>query len=348
MLKSYSVKNFKSFRDTIHFDTVADEQYDYLQDNKQGNLLKCLLFVGPNASGKTNSINILLCLLQIISHDDFNLNYYKNIYNDGDVAISFTFEFTKNLVDYSISYNSETKQHTDKLTVNDTIIFDKTQSSPYIKVFYEDMLYLDNPILVKWFNYLDNSVVLDVTATTNNLKIGNINPKIDFTEEVISVLNNFFITHDFDFTIQASSTPCPIGNIKILRTGTDIPIPYEYESFGVKNIIYTLPIVYTLTQNEGMLLLDEYGSGLHNELKELVLKYFMHNSKHSQIFIVSHSTNLLKTSLLRPDQIYAIENCNNRGSIPEKFSVQLPRKNQNLEKMYLGGVFGALPNFNKK
>ena len=47
-------------------------------------------------------------------------------------------------------------------------------------------------------------------------------------------------------------------------------------------------------------------SGFHNELEECLVKYFFHYTNGSQLFFVSHSTNLLNNTILRPDQIYSV------------------------------------------
>ena len=73
-------------------------------------------------------------------------------------------------------------------------------------------------------------------------------------------------------------------------------------------------------------------------------KYFMKKSKNSQLFIVSHSTNLLSNSIFRPDQEYAVD-FTNEGSIVNRFSNDRPREAQNIEKMYNSGCFGGKPNY---
>ena len=70
----------------------------------------------------------------------------------------------------------------------------------------------------------------------------------------------------------------------------------------------------------------------------------MQNSKESQIFIVSHSTNLLTNTILRPDQIYTVDYIQGKGSKINRVSDSKPREAQNLEKMYLSGVFNGIPN----
>ena len=96
-----------------------------------------------------------------------------------------------------------------------------------------------------------------------------------------------------------------------------------------------------------MLILDEFSSGFHNELEECLIKYFFHFSKNSQMFFVSHSTNILNNTILRPDQIYSVTFSSKNGSVLKRFSEEMPRESQNTEKMYLNGVFNGMPRYNK-
>ena len=93
-----------------------------------------------------------------------------------------------------------------------------------------------------------------------------------------------------------------------------------------------------------MLIIDEFSSAFHNELERLLIKYFMNKSKNSQVFIVSHSTNLLSNSIFRPDQEYSVDFFEN-GSVINRFSNDKPREAQNIEKMYNSGCFGGKPTY---
>ena len=128
------------------------------------------------------------------------------------------------------------------------------------------------------------------------------------------------------------------------RKGIDEPIPFGLESLGNKNLIALLPSIFHCIEQRGMLLLDEFSSGFHNELEELLIRYFMRKSSESQLIFVSHSTNLISNSLIRPDQIYSVDFGKN-GSYIKRFSSEKPREAQNLEKMYLSGVFNGVPNY---
>ena len=66
----------------------------------------------------------------------------------------------------------------------------------------------------------------------------------------------------------------------------------------------------------------------------------MSNMDYSQAFFVTHSTNILKSTILRPDQIYNILFTDEVGATVVRASSESPRETQNYEKMYLAGVFG--------
>ncbi len=71
----------------------------------------------------------------------------------------------------------------------------------------------------------------------------------------------------------------------------------------------------------------------------------MSKSLNSQIFLVSHSTNLLSNSIFRPDQEYAVDFKGKEGSYINRFSNEKPRAAQNIEKMYNSGCFGGKPEY---
>lgn len=71
----------------------------------------------------------------------------------------------------------------------------------------------------------------------------------------------------------------------------------------------------------------------------------MKNEEKSQLFITSHDTNLISNSVFRPDQINLVTFDGSNGSKIKRISKFKPREAQNLEKMYLGGMFEGLPSY---
>ena len=125
------------------------------------------------------------------------------------------------------------------------------------------------------------------------------------------------------------------------------PIPFAMESLGTKNLLNMLPSFFYAIENSSMLIIDEFSSAFHNELEELLIKYFFENSNNSQLFIVSHSTNIIKNHIYRPEQIYVTELNSLKGTKVKQVSDSNPRLSQNLERLYLGGTFGGIPRYDK-
>lgn len=96
-----------------------------------------------------------------------------------------------------------------------------------------------------------------------------------------------------------------------------------------------------------MILFDEFSSGFSNELEEFIIKFLMNNMDYSQAFFVTHSTNVLKSTILRPDQIYNVIFSDGKGSTIVRTLSESPRETKNYEKMYLDGVFGRRIKYGK-
>ncbi len=351
MLKKYIIENYKSFRDRSSFDVSAEDEYDFLEENIKNDILKGIIFVGPNASGKTNAISALVTLMKLLFCEDYQMSRNTNYFVPKDVELLFEFEIedeeNTHTVKYEIVYKYHENTNFEKFTVDNTTIFENVGDKIHLRSFYLDKSYFTNQVLAKFFNFLENSVVLDLYSNTHGeSKDSNFNPIIYYDDKIVHEVNNFFNKYKFDLKLIKRREICTIEELFVKKGKARVDIPFQMESIGTKKLIYMLPIIINLCEKTtGMLILDEYGSGLHNELEELVLKYFMSNKMGSQIFACSHSTNLLKNTLFRPDQIYSIDINDEYCSSYEKFSDQSPRAKQSLERMYLGGVFGGLPNY---
>ncbi len=351
MLEKYSIRNYKSFREKSEFEVFAEDEYDFLEDNIYNGVLKGLLFVGPNASGKTNAISALITLIKLLFVEDYEMRHNANFFKPKDIELQYDFKVNVKGNDHNITYNILYKYdeniNVEKLTLNNDILFKVEGEDIHLRKFYLDKSYYTNEVLTAFFSFLENSVVLDLYSNAHGvLENSNFNPIMKYNDSIVNSINEFLTNYNFDLSLVKRKEVCTIDELYIKKGHAKIDIPFQMESIGTKKLIYMLPIIIKLcNESKGMLLLDEFGSGLHNELEELILKHFMNNKIGSQIFACSHSTNLLKNTLFRPDQIYSIDIDEQYNSSYEKFSEQSPRAKQSLERMYLGGVFGGLPNY---
>ncbi len=373
MLKSYEVSNFKSFKNTTRFELVKTNYQTLSDTNTNAGILKGLMFVGANASGKSNSLIAIKFLLDcLLGKSDINIGSYICLFSKNPIMdLKYEFLIDNENIKYDISYQKIDKKISENLYINDVNIFtrdgsvakvnineetthtDVPKNTLFLRDIYFNTKFRGNTILLKWFEFLSNSVYVDLySERAIQYRDIDLSLKLYIEEQGAEKINDFFDEYNFEQHIEYDkiskgtliSVESPEKMIYFKRKGIDEPIPYMLESLGNRTLLQLLPAFFHCLENNGMLLLDEFSSGFHNDLEELLIKYFMKKSYSSQLIFVSHSTNLLSNSLLRPDQIYSVD-FGSDGSYIKRFSSEKPREAQNLEKMYLGGVFNGVPRY---
>lgn len=381
MLKNIKIDNFKTFIQPTNIDFSATN-YKFLENENVGKnrILKGALFVGENASGKTSILMAIKLLLDLLfSNKEVDMIYNKSFYTDKDTyKIEYTFIIDNKEIIYEFElginviiaekliYDKkviiERLGNTAKFSLKEEKTFtDLSGNLLFLRRIFFDTNFYGDECLNKWFSFMKKSVyincydkmVLCYTGENNllvheylknntvdelNKLLGKINykQKIEYSTETTGPKDRFYAksTNEQKF-------------ISFNKEGTDTFIPEIFESTGNKTLIELLPSFIHAINNDCIIILDEFSSGFHNELEECLLKYFFHYAKNSQVFLVSHSTNLLNNSLVRPDQVYSVYFDAKKGTILKRFSDEMPRESQNIEKMYLNGVFNGLPRYNK-
>lgn len=380
LLEKIVVYNFKSYKAETEI-CFSKTNYTSLPYNvADSGILKSCMFVGGNASGKSNIIEAIKYLLDALFEDkNIHGKNWKCIFDQGEsYRIIYYFYINGQHIKYSIKNNVYKKMLTEELCVDDVVMMDRTDTSAhsfiadkkgqdfnkddvdgetlFLRTLYFNTKFTTNETLRMWMQYLMKSVYINAFEKTIK-SYGNKNYSLlDFlNENGTSTINWFFKKYNFKQTIEVSdySQGNHVGvamingekQIFFKRDDVDDPVLFQYESLGNKNLLRMLPAFLDVVQNGGLLLIDEFSSGFHNELESLLIKLFNKESTDAQMIFVSHSTNLLTNSLLRPDQIYSVEWKGNEGSTVKRFSSEQPRTSQNMEKMYVSGIFGGLPQY---
>ena len=381
MLTKIILKDYTTFIKETVFDFKATS-YKILEDTNVGDnrVLKGALFVGENASGKTQVLNAIVLLLDLLfSTNENNFVIRKSMYTKGTkFSLSYTFNVDGNNIKYDLiidgnSINSE------KLYVNDELKLERLNTSgktyfseekdnldinnnlSLLKLEYYNTRFNNDTIMNKWFDYLKNSLYINcLFRKLKSYNIAKANEQYIFkyadvndASKINNILDKIGYNSEVIFTKQATSKDKSIiidsekEIISLKKKGTDFVMPLPLESTGNQAFINLILPIHFAINNDCMLIIDEFSSGLHNELEESLIKYFFNNSKNSQLFFTSHSTNLLDTFILRPDQIYSFKFDNKEGTLIKRFSDENPRESQNMEKMYLNGAFDGMPKYNK-
>ena len=126
------------------------------------------------------------------------------------------------------------------------------------------------------------------------------------------------------------------------------PFDFNIESDGTKKLFALLgPIIDTLYKGK-VLFIDEIETSLHPILLEEIIKLFCNPEKidkGAQLIFTTHNTSLLSANLFRRDQLWFVGK--NKYGASEMFSLlefqEHVRKDASLEKNYLRGRYGAVP-----
>ncbi|CAH1201534.1 hypothetical protein PAECIP111893_01646 [Paenibacillus plantiphilus] len=373
MLRTITMNNYRSFKTKTTVDLSVTGYKVLSNTNVHNNTLKGTFFVGANASGKTNAIRALKVLFDLLfAERKVNMGLERCLFSsEKSLSLEYEFEFSNTLIKYYIEYAVDKKSFVETLSIQDNIVLNRigqsakseiTENNIYndidantllLREIYFNTKFRNQSVLKEWFDFLMHSVYMDGYKETI-FSPGKLDLEIEeyLESQGADEINNFFKQFNFNQRIEYSnSSSGKITRIETLeekdiffkREGVGEPIPFPLESLGNQKLLRLLPPFFHVVRNGGMLIVDEFSSGLHNFLEELLIHYFMKNSKNAQLFIVSHSTNLLSNTLLRPDQIYAVDFKGIEGSTLKRFSTEQPRVAQNLEKMYTSGVFGGIP-----
>lgn len=122
------------------------------------------------------------------------------------------------------------------------------------------------------------------------------------------------------------------------------------ESDGTRSWLELLPVVLDALEEGAVVAVDEIDTSLHPLLTAQLVGLFQDpeaNAKNAQLIVTTHDTSLLGTMIgdkvLDRDQIWFVQK--NSAGATELYPLTdfKPRQDQNLERRYLGGSYGAIP-----
>ncbi len=151
----------------------------------------------------------------------------------------------------------------------------------------------------------------------------------------------------------------PVGKVQRTRrtrlvhqAGTRrVPLDFESESRGTRAWFELIGPVLSALKSGSLLVIDELDASLHPSLSEELIRLFHDpttNRHGAQLIFTSHDTSLLNH--LNRDEVWLTEKDENGatrlGALAD-FAGERVRRSQNLERAYLHGRFGALPDVDR-
>lgn len=139
---------------------------------------------------------------------------------------------------------------------------------------------------------------------------------------------------------------------RLIDSEDDAKLPLHQESAGTLKMFAMYPVLHEVLEKGGVLCIDELNSRLHPLLVRNFILTFLNpeiNKNHAQLIFTTHDTWQLSNQLLRRDEIWFTEK--DEKGLSSLYSLadfvdeggSRIRKDENYEKNYLLGKYGAIP-----
>ena len=413
MLLSFSVTNFKSFRDTQVLDLRASAKqpaFSWLEHaavpvGKGESALRVKALYGANASGKSNMIEAMRVGINLTLKSAMEpfaisiLTPFAFAAEADNKPITFEWEFTTQGRQYRYGISADKQGIHREWMYDETVrrakvfvregqrvevgksYFDRLDAvellkSPDNQVFRKDSSFVSalgtfsvggsaqnaiaflHKILV--IEDIESSYVQQYAyeALTNNRLRSKTKELLSFSG--IDVGN--LVVIDADALDQASH---PAGFIKMIQSTNKRFNPLAVysvehqaepkgwlaehnESQGTQKMLVLAPLIIQAIQQGRTFIIDEFEAKLHTKLSREIVQLFnskVGNPNNAQFIFSTHDTNLLDHKLLRRDQIDFVEKGADRASeIYSLADITGTRKEDDFERDYLDGSYGAVPN----
>ena len=157
------------------------------------------------------------------------------------------------------------------------------------------------------------------------------------------------VVDDYEVQVAGDSRTRAHRRVQLVHTTANesVPLDFALESEGTRTWFNLIGPTLSALRSGTLLLFDELDASLHPTLSSELLRLFQDpatNPAGAQLIFTSHDTSLLNH--LNRDEVWLTEKATDGRTILgalADFAGERVRRSQNLEKAYLHGRFGALP-----
>lgn len=158
---------------------------------------------------------------------------------------------------------------------------------------------------------------------------------------------------DFEITEGDSSKKFKVNAVhKSVDSNEYLPLPLRQESSGTLKMFSLYQYIKDVLTNGGVLFVDELNARLHPNMVSNIIHTFTNkelNPKGGQLIFTTHDAIQLDKDSLRRDEIWFVEKINGQSHLYslddfEDENGKKIRKDENYQKNYLVGKYGAIPN----
>lgn len=377
MLKRFTLRNYKNFRDKIEIDFGNIAGYQFSTDCITNGVIAKMLIYGRNATGKTNLGRALMDIAYTITAGpEFMENgVFLNADSVEDYAeFSYTFGFGGKELTYRYTRFSNRKLRDEELIIDGTSIF----KCDFLNNNYDfrNLTYVDaetaNVDLYKqsvegeetkeenmdsklpFLKWLISNVALKSDSVLMNLSnyirrmimitVGNERPyrslriKDGYLENPDKLRDLEEFLNEMGIECKLVLKKLPDGQRELYFAHEKLVPFYGNASSGTLALLDLYCRLISRVGDASLVYLDEFDAFYHYEMAKNVIQYFMKKYPYCQIIMTSHNTNLMTNRLMRPDCMFILSRRGTLTALCNATSREL-REGHNLEKMYISGEF---------
>ncbi len=377
MLKKFSVRNYKNFKNEICLDFSHTAGYQFSTDCIYEGLISKMLIYGRNATGKTNLGKALTDICDTIFKNPRYMNdgVFLNADSQEDSAVfSYEFVFEGQQLTYQYARGSDLELQWEKMFVGNEKIFDCNfaakefnfdnlnhieaetanverymqsleeaediveEKLPFLRWLVSNVALKNDSILLKLSSYVRRMIVISAGNTVR------FRPRRLF-DGFFESLEKDEKLKDLEDFFNSMGIECgltlkklPDGQRELYFSHEKLVPFFETASSGTLALFDLYRWLIPSTMTPSFIYLDEFDAFYHYEMAENVIKFLKRKYPRCQIIMTSHNTNLMTNRLMRPDCLFILSGSGTLTALCNATEREL-REGHNLEKMYISGEF---------
>ena len=377
MLKKFSLRNYKNFKEDISIDFDEIAGYQFSSDCITDGVISKMLIYGRNATGKTNLgkaiMNICATMYHMSGYN--NDSNFLNADSTEDAALfSYTFQFDENELIYRYSRYSNQELKDEELIINGLSIFkcdftngayefgnlsqieaetanteryiqslnnedgDVEAKLPFLRWLMSNVAISNESVLIQLGNYVQRMLMITAgNSTMSYNKRGN--------ESFYESLENKERLQDLEDFLNAMGIECkldlqklPDGTRELYFAHNKLISFFENASSGTLALVNLYRRLIARAWDASFIYLDEFDAFYHYEMADQVIRFFKRRYPKCQMIMTSHNTNLMTNRLMRPDCLFILSREGNLTALCNATQREL-REGHNLEQLYISGEF---------
>ena len=376
MLKSFSVKNYKNFKDKLTVDFSATGSYRFNPDCVDNGLISKMLIYGRNATGKSNLGSAIMDVQGVLFGYRPNAEVFLNADSDDkDAFFEYEFLLGKDLLKYSYRCDEKRQLFEEQLTLNDknvfkidfennkydinlklvnaeTVVIDvyrnmiedsKQQESeekqlPFLRWLANNAAFNSNSPIIRLCNYVRSMRMQSIRFNMEKLPAVSYDSFYDLLSKNGNLKDFEEFLNEMGIKCQLILEPLPDGKNELYFKHKR-PIPFAGNaSSGTIALMNLYRTIIVPASMASFFYMDEFDAFYHYEMSDKVIRFIKSHFPKCQFVMTTHNTNLMTNRLMRPDCLMILSEYGTITALCDATEREL-REGHNLEKMYISGEF---------